>query len=84
MLCLIPLQQNVHQAIIDKKSDGQSAPAEKPRKRGRWDMQQTPDVNAPPKKKSAWDEVSPRKSHLSHACMIICRYCWADVNRFYT
>ena len=54
------LQRDVHRAIVDKKSDGQLAGAEKPRagKRGRWDMQQTPDVHAPPTKKSAWDEVS--------------------------
>ncbi len=37
--------------------------ADKPRagKRGRWDMQRTPDVHAPAAKKSAWDEVSIAK-----------------------
>ena len=63
----LSLQRDVHQAIVDKKADGQLAPAaskSRASKRGRWDMQQTPDVNAPPTKKSAWDEVSLEASRL--------------------
>lgn len=45
-----------------------SSGAEKPRagKRGRWDMQQTPDVHAPAAKKSAWDEVRPAKRKINN------------------
>ena len=66
------LQRDVHRAIVDKKAEGVSASssAEKPRagKRGRWDMQQTPDVHAPAAKKSAWDEVC--KPRLAEICLL--------------
>ena len=54
-------QRAVQSAISKKKSEGASAePAQaptKPRKRGRWDLQQTPDE--PSRKKSAWGEEAP-------------------------
>ena len=46
--------------------------AEKPRagKRGRWDMQQTPDVHAPAAKKSAWDEVrQAQRNSITPECV---------------
>ena len=68
-------QRDVHRAIVDKKSEGASASsgAEKPRagKRGRWDMQRTPDVHAPAAKKSAWDEVSPVERNNSKSGIFI-------------
>lgn len=50
----------VRDAISKKKSEGGSAELvvhapSKPRKRGRWDLQQTPDEQA--QKKSAWDDA---------------------------
>lgn len=60
------LQMMVREAIGKKKADGVEpavhAPS-KPRKRGRWDLQQTPEEVA--RKKSAWDDASstPGKSN---------------------
>lgn len=59
----------MHRAIIKKKAENGTAETEstsapsKPRKRGRWDLQQTPDDQS--RKKSAWDETggATPKSH---------------------
>ena len=54
------LQMKVRQAIGEKLSEngvgGAAEAPSKPRKRGRWDLQQTPDESS--KKRSAWDDAA--------------------------
>lgn len=63
------LQRMVREAIVKKKSEvggagaaesatAAQAPA-KPRKRGRWDLQQTPDESSSKKQRSAWGDDAP-------------------------
>ena len=58
----------VRRAVTKKKAENGTAESvdvapSKPRKRGRWDLQQTPDESS--RKKSAWDDAAstPGKSH---------------------